>query len=178
MNYRKVLGCLLCILHFWGIGYSQDNIRANYGCADIEGIVLGAHPSLEQMKKCFGENYTVEHIIVDEVGPYDLMVYKFEGVELSIDSGKGLISFVLKSNKYHSLISYGIDDGVTVGDLWDIFLNAGYPIHSMYESNINDKDEKKYNLFFWMNGILPDTIVTMTVKNDIIIEIYVWPNDA
>ena len=182
MNYknvmRKVLGCLLFVMHFLSVGYSQNNIRLNDGCADIEGIVLGAHPSLEDMVECFGNDYMVEHLIVDEVGPYDLMVYKFEGVELSIDSQYGLISFVLKSEKLHSLTSYGIEEGVMIGDSWDAFLKAGYPIYSMYESKANGKGEKKYNLALWMNGILPDTIVTMTVKEGRIVEIYVWPYDA
>ena len=68
---KKVLGCLLFAMLFFSVGYSQNNIRLNDGCADIEGIVLGACPSLEKMIKYFGNEYTIEHVVVDEVGPYD-----------------------------------------------------------------------------------------------------------
>lgn len=134
---------LFLLLVVFAIGINIYAQAYKDGCADIEGIVLGAHPSLEDMVECFGNDYMVEHLIVDEVGPYDLMVYKFEGVELSIDSQYGLILFVLKSKKLHALTSYGIEEGVIIGDLWDAFLKAGYPVYSMYESKANGKGEKK-----------------------------------
>ncbi len=38
---------------------------------------------------------------------------------------EGIVSFMLKSEKYHSFVSYGIGKGVMIGDSWDAFLKAG-----------------------------------------------------
>ena len=135
---------------------------------DIDGIELYTSPTQEELEARFGTAECAIHKVGDgDLGPYDYY-YKFEGLELYVDTECGLKKFVLTSGKYPVMTLYGVGDGIRVGDSWEKFLSSNYPVSSIYETKGNIDGGFWHNVVMWYKNDTFDHITSFYVVDGII----------
>ena len=165
---RIVLLWLSIVLPFIASGQNKCDKDTDV-FVDIDGIELYTSPTQEELEARFGTAECAIHKVGDgDLGPYDYYYYKFDGLELYVDTECGLKKFVLTSGKYPVMTLYGVGDGIRVGDSWEKFLSSNYPVSSIYETKGNIDGGFWHNVVMWYKNDTFDHITSFYVVDGII----------
>jgi hypothetical protein len=175
---RIVLLWLSVVLSFIASGQNKCDKDTDV-FVDIDGIELYTSPTQEELETHFGTAmYAIHKVGNGDLGPYDYYYYKFEGLELYVDTECGLKKFVLTSGKYPVMTLYGVGDGIRVGDKWDKSKISQMPVYDIEEMAGYHEGEVWYNVTMWYKSYTFDHVTSFIVKEGIVIEIYSWPYEA